>query len=248
MKKNIQPNAKNDNPGTVQDIALISLMNDFELIAQAASHDLKDPLRQAVIDIEALISTYTGKPLDAAAQGNMTMAIEAISLVIKRIELLRSYSRLVQNKKAFQDVDCNKAVQNALANLQPTIESRKAHIHCDALPTVFGSEEQLTMLFQAIIDNSIRFCPNKTPEIRISAREMGNMWELSFKDNGIGLDPVYREFIYAIFQRLDKESPHSSDGVGLTFGKKIIQNHSGSIRYESDGENGTCFFVSLPKR
>lgn len=239
--------ARNDNIMNPAEEKLAILMNDFELIAQAASHDLKDPLRQAIVDLETLMSNYSHKPLDDSAKANMQLTIASIALVVRRIELLRSYSRVVQNKKSFTEAACADIIQKALQTLQETIKARNAQIEIGAMPVVFGDGEQLVLLFRYLIDNALRFCPEKTPHIRITAKDKDTMWEFAIQDNGIGIDPVYRDFVFCIFQALNREESRS-EGVGLTFGRKIVQNHGGDIRYESDGQNGTCFYFTLPKR
>lgn len=246
MDKNAAFQVKNDNQQSPADRKLSALMQDFELIAQAASHDLKDPLRQAIIDLETLIKIYDNKPLDDEAKAHIQLSIDSISLIVRRIEILRSYSRVVQNRKLFIELACNDIAQKALRQLQPVIDAKKAHIVVDALPGVFGDGEQLTLVFKHLIDNALRFCRNESPQIHISVKEKGLMWEFAIQDNGIGIDPAYQDLVFCVFQVLENDATRR-DGVGLTFSRKIIQNHGGDIRYESDGRHGTCFYFTLPK-
>lgn len=227
---------------------LSALQHDFELIAQVTSHDLKDPLRQAIADLEAVKQDYASQPLGIAAQVEIDSVIQAIALVLRRIELLRSYAYLVQGKPVLKPVSCSQIVQKVIEQLKPQIEARQAVITVGDLPILSGDEEQLTVLFRHMVDNALRFCPQKPPHIAITARETGKKWEFCIQDNGIGIDPVYHDFVFSLFQCLDNESPDRSDGAGLTFSRKIARNHGGDIHYESDGEDGTCFYVTLPKR
>jgi signal transduction histidine kinase len=68
---------------------------------------------------------------------------------------------------------------------------------------------------------------------------------LFVKDNGMGIEPQYRERVFGLFNRLNPEK--EGTGIGLTLVKRIIEVHGGRIWLESEGKNkGTIFYFSLP--
>ena len=82
--------------------------------------------------------------------------------------------------------------------------------------------------------------------IHISARctDYG-CWEFSVEDNGMGIEPKYKEGIFRSFHRLHgRDLPGS--GIGLALTKKIVAAHSGSIWVESEFNSGSKVFFRLP--
>ena len=105
---------------------------------------------------------------------------------------------------------------------------------------------QLAQVFQNLISNAIKFHSEKIPEINISAREEGEEWVFSVADNGIGIDPKHCERIFEVFKRLHKRREYPGTGIGLSICKKIVERHGGHIWVESERNNGSVFYFTLP--
>lgn len=73
---------------------------------------------------------------------------------------------------------------------------------------------------------------------------------MTFKDNGVGIDPAYIDRIFEKFFRVPHGDMHNVKGygLGLSYAAHIIVRHGGNIRAESDGKNGTAFFINLPRK
>ena len=105
------------------------------------------------------------------------------------------------------------------------------------------------MLFQHLIVNAIKFRQQHLhPIIRISAKEKSGFWQLSVKDNGIGIKKEYSIKIFNIFQRLHARGKYEGYGIGLSHCKKIVHLHGGTIWVESVPNHGSTFYFTIPRK
>lgn len=222
---------------------LKKLAADFEFFAHITSHDLRDPLRQARIYSDELLENLTGEDKEKLCSIN-----NLIDLVLNKIALLRDFSYIANGSGKFQEVDLNKLVAEITNSLAAEISSAKANIQIENLPVVNGNQAHLKRLFTALIDNALKFRDKEAKlTIHLSAEEEKDFWHFTISDTGIGLEEVYRELVFVLFQRLDNSEENPSLGAGLAFAKKIVENHGGKIWYKSDGESGTSFHFTIGK-
>ena len=218
---------------------------DLEQFAYTASHDLQEPLRVVAGFLKLLSRRYKGK-LDAKADEFIGFAIEGTDRMQALIKDLLEYSRVGTKSKSFKPTECLSVLESAVFNLQAAIKETGATVTHGDLPSVFGDASQLTMLFQNLISNAIKFHGRETPRIHISAEQKNGEWVFSVKDNGIGIDPKFSEEIFKSFRRLHGKEEYPGTGIGLATCKKIAERHGGRIWVESEAGKGSTFFFTLP--
>ncbi len=220
---------------------------ELERFAYVASHDLQEPLRMVASYVQLLQRRYQGK-LDKDADEFIAFAVDGASQMKLLINDLLAYSRVGSSSKSFETVNTETALEKALANLNAAINESDAEITHGLLPTVFADDGQLTLLFQNLISNSIKFHSNNPPRIQVAAEQDSRGWVFSIQDNGIGIDPEYAERIFVIFQRLHTRDDYPGTGIGLAICKKIVECHGGRIWVESALSKGTKFYFTLPNK
>ena len=110
-----------------------------------------------------------------------------------------------------------------------------------------GDRDHLLNGFSNLIDNAIKY-RNGDLVITISTKNVGNVIEIQFADNGIGIDKANQSLIFEPFARVNTENKHyvKGYGLGLNYLSQIVKYHKGTIKLESELGNGARFFVYLP--
>jgi len=218
---------------------------ELEQFAYVASHDLQEPLRTTSSFVSLLQEQYYGK-FDAKADKYFTYIQQASDRMKVLIKDLLDYSR-IGSKKELERVDCNKTLNEVLADLGAAINDANADIDYKPLPVVSGYPTEIKQLFQNLIINAIKFRKKDTfPQMKISAEKIDGHWEFAFKDNGIGIEKKHSEKIFHIFQRLHTRAEYEGSGIGLSHCKKIVELHKGKIWVESMPGEGSTFNFTLP--
>lgn len=232
---------------------------ELEQFAYVASHDLQEPLRKVASFCQLLDKRY-GDRLDERGKQYIDFAVDGAKRMQILINDLLTFSRVGRMSDGTEPVELDRTLDDALSALSASIEESGAKIdRPESLPRLVGEPTLLTMLWQNLIGNAIKFRnPDLAPVITVSAApaaEDDQQWEFSVSDNGIGIAPEFAEKVFVIFQRLHSRDAYGGTGIGLAVCKKIIEFHGGRIWIDTDHRDGTrlCFTLradapALPTR
>lgn len=219
---------------------------ELRQFANAASHDLQEPLRMVAFYTQLLAKRYKGK-LDSDADEFIGYAVEGATRMSALIKHLLEFSRASLRKPEFTRIDCEDVFEASLANLRLAIEESGAKVTHDLLPVVTADVSQIGQVMQNLIGNAIKFRGGKAPSIHVSVHEEPAEWRFSVKDDGIGIEEAYFESIFVIFQRLHGREEYEGSGIGLATCRRIVEQHRGRIWVESTPEAGATFYFTIPK-
>lgn len=218
---------------------------DLEQFAYVASHDLQEPLRKVASFCQMLQRRYSDA-IDERGQQYIAFAVDGATRMQRLITDLLTFSRIGRVYDGTLPVDLNDVVKQVEQDLATTITDSGAQITRPALPTVPGDTTLLTMLWQNLISNAIKFRhPDRAPHIAITATDNDGTWTFTVRDNGIGIDPEYADKIFVIFQRLHPRDQYPGTGIGLAVCKKVVEFHGGTIRLD-EATDGASLTFTLP--
>jgi signal transduction histidine kinase len=208
---------------------------ELEQFAYVASHDLQEPLRK-VASFCQLIEKRYGDKLDERGTEYIAFAVDGAKRMQVLINDLLTFSRVGRLNPTRVDVDLGATLADAIANLDTAIAESGAEIVREGqpLPRIEGDPTLLTMVWQNLIGNAMKFSRDGlAPRIVIRCEqnpdEPEGPWLLTVTDNGIGIPEEFSDKVFVIFQRLHGRDVYTGTGIGLALCKKIIEHHGGSI-------------------
>ena len=216
-------------------------LKDF---AHIVSHDLKSPLRS----MNAMLN-WLQEDCNAFLKPTINSKFDFLFKKVNKMDLLingiLSYTSVDKIERLIHTIDLNdivKEVEEDILNTSKDIIINKKNL----LPIVNADSYRMLQVFQNLMSNAIKYNSKPHKLIEIDAKEQADFWEISIKDNGIGIQKKYHTKIFEIFQMLEESD--DSSGIGLSIVKKIIDFYGGKIWLDSKINHGTTFFFTLPKK
>jgi signal transduction histidine kinase len=223
----------------------------LEQFVRIASHDLREPLN-TVVQFSGLIAHDHGAALPPNAQDWLTLVIRAGSRMRHMLDDVLHYVRM---QRGFPDPGEAVPLDALLQDVQQTLAGRVletgASIQVAPLPVVQGHETLLSLLFQNLLSNALKFMPEgRVPVIEVSAaqgvRSEAGMAVITVADNGIGIAAKDLPKLFQPFSRLHLRKHYDGTGLGLALCRQIAEAHGGTVVIKSELGRGTRVVVRLP--
>jgi signal transduction histidine kinase len=224
---------------------LLTANEELMQFSLAASHDLREPLREISVFADLLARRLHGT-LDADSREYLEMCRVAVRRLSQLLDDLLVYSQSIRTNGVAAGPSRQAALEEAECNLATAIKEANAEIEASELPDVQVDFAALTQLFQNLLSNAIKYRAAEPPRIRVSAVREGWFWQFAVSDNGIGIDPEYSELIFGIFKRLHSRAEYEGTGIGLAICQKIVERSGGRIWVRSALGEGATFYFTLP--
>ena len=223
------------------------LMESNESLSQfafVASHDLQEPLRTIRSFSQLLVSEF-GDDLPGNSALYLRYIEEGTQRMTALIQDVLEYSR-ASAEIELVEVDLNPCLQSVEEDLQALFEERNARFLRPDLPSVIGHAPHLSVLFQNLIANGIKYNHSDEPTVTMAWEASEDATILTITDNGIGIEPRYREQIFRLFRRLHGHDEYQGTGIGLALCRKIVTRMGGQISVVDHPGQGTRFRLVLP--
>ena len=228
--------------------ALLEKNAELERFTHAVSHDLKSPM----VTIQTFLSHLEK---DLASKGGTDQVTQDLAFIksaaVKMnalLDELLKFSKVGRGTNPSVEATLQEIAQEAICLVAGRFDQRGVRITVTEKPvTLYGERVRLVEVFQNLLDNAAKFMGDQLdPLIEIEAETKNGETVYSVRDNGMGIDPLHKDRLFGMFEKLNPEM--EGTGMGLALVKKIIEVHGGRIWVESEGlGKGVCFLFTLPK-
>lgn len=223
--------------------ALTRAEEEREQVLQLLSHDMRAPQSAIIASLSGEIDSDVRKRIEANARRTMQLAQDFVDI-----------ARMGETEFVGEDVLLADLIRDVADNFWPLASERDVTItineHSDAA-FVLAEPDSLTRAFSNLIDNAIKFSPNKsTIVIDVSIRSINreNYVAVTITDSGPG---IAADILPRLFERFASAPQQTgrvkSTGLGLTYVRAVIERHKGTISGANIDQGGSCFTVILPE-
>lgn len=236
---------------------------ELEQLTNTQNHHLQEPLRKIQTFATRLLTKQNG-----ALNEETRLLLEKINSTAEHMHGLTKdmakYSNLITNRDMLAEVDLNYVLYKVAEQVDARLTLQHASLVVrNTLPVVKAIPMQLSILFEQLIDNSLKFARRDVaPVITIALEETigrkisdkllsvfgGSLYyKISVTDNGMGFSNEFAEKIFGIFEKLESQQLFlNSKGIGLAMVQRIMINHGGNVSASGTVGQGAVFHLYFP--
>ena len=217
------------------------------------SHEIRTPINGIIGVADLLISST----LNDEQRDYLEIIQTSSQMLLTLINEILDFSRIEAGRITLitTDFDLRRLLEDVAGNLAFAAHSKNLELYCTlepAFPPLFrGDEFHLRQILTNLVGNAIKFTDEG--EVCISAciiNEQANKPQIRFsiRDTGIGIPADQKKHVFETFFQADSSNRrrHGGTGLGLSIVRKLVEFMGGEIRFNSQLNEGTEFFFSLP--
>ena len=215
------------------------------------THELKTPIATINLALDAMKN-----PKITADMSKMKRYLGMIREENKRmhaqVENVLRISKLEKNQLDIKKerLELHELIEEAITHVELIVEDRNGYIksHLGALrSSILANDVHFTNVIVNVLDNAVKYSEGE-PKIDIYTENVKNSIVLKVRDQGIGMSKTAQKKIFEKFFREHTGDIHNvkGHGLGLTYVKRIVDDHHGQIWVESEKGKGTTITLKLP--
>lgn len=237
----------------VRDLSALKVAHQVRAnFVSMVSHELRTPLNSVHGFIDLLLQGHMGQ-LTEEQHTYLGYTQEGVQQLISIVEdiLFMTRSDLGQFEIRQQEVHFQSLVHQVIRSLQPQAfraEVLLCHDISEELPPIYADPQRVKQVLNNLVANAIKYTP-PGGTVTVSARQDDDRFEvISVTDTGYGIPVEDRPHVFERFY----QSNHSSQskmggyGLGLSIAKLIVEQHGGTINFDTIVNKGTTFSFTVP--
>jgi signal transduction histidine kinase len=210
-------------------------------------HDLKNPVGNISAIAGLLLEDEDAAPLDKSMYRMIQTASGQAFEIIN--QLLENKNRVEMKELKTTLTDIPALLIECIDLLQFKALQKKQRIKINKFPAGIAmlDREKIWQLFTNLIDNAIKFSPEKAA-INIQVTRDTNTYTIMVKDSGIGIPDNLKEKVFEVHSDAGRTGTagEKSFGLGLSISRKIVEIHKGKLWFTSIPGKETIFYIELP--
>ena len=226
---------------SIEQIARSERENAWQEMARQIAHEIKNPLTPMKLNIQFMLRSLQMEDQQKFKQRFRDISeilIEQIDNMAATASTFSDFAKIsVANNESFS---IDELVRSCTMLFKNNIE----HLICEANSNVniFSDKEQMRRVLINLLKNAEQSIPeNSSKEIKVSVQKIGDKVVIRIRDNGCGIPPEIRQKIF----EPNFTTKSGGTGLGLAICHRIIESFGGEIRFTSELEKGSEFFITL---
>jgi signal transduction histidine kinase len=218
--------------------------DELDQFAHIVSHDIKAPLR-GIDNVVTWIQEDHSFDLPPKVNEYLNIIKGRILRAENLLKGILMYARVGKEERFKEIVDLNQLLLEVQEYI-PKTNGITLKIQ-PGMPVLFSERIPLLQIFTNLIVNAFKYHDKQIGEVKVYFKSTNDYYQFFVADDGPGIDSIYHEKIFMIFQTLQDRDSFESTGVGLAIAKKILDDRNMEIKVISDPGRGSTFMFTWPK-
>jgi signal transduction histidine kinase len=219
---------------------------ELESFSYSLSHDLRAPLR-SINGFASVLEAEVASQVNDEAKHMIHQIARSANQMSSLIDDILRFSKAGNKELMRHPISMSALVSDVIVEMRDHCENYLFKVELEHLAPVFCDAALIRQVWVNLIVNAIKYASKAGhPTITIRATEEKERIVFKVIDNGIGFDMNQYHKLFAVFQRLHKDTEFAGNGVGLAVVQRVVTKHGGNVWATSSPLSQTCFYFSLP--
>lgn len=219
---------------------LQQMVKNLQNFSLALTHDVKASYREIEVCAGKILENTN---VSVNADRILQISTDMTSFILEIMKYEMCSRRTLEKKK----VNIKKLFTTVYKELKGHYTNQSRLAFETGFPIILADEILLQQVVTNIMSNALKFSSKRDMAIiTIGCREENSEYVFYVEDNGVGFDNSGTSKLFYPFERLHDKEDFEGNGLGLSIVKNIIQRHGGRTWIESETDNKTVIYFSLP--